>query len=70
MVPVGQTGRQLIAAAAFVGVAVVLTWPIAATLGQPSSTRGDYFVNVWNAWWLRTAFFESHVSPYWTDYLH
>ncbi len=70
MVRVGQAGRQLIAAAGFVLVAVVLTWPIAATLDRPSSVRPDYFSNLWNAWWMRTALFELHVSPYWTDYLH
>jgi len=70
MVRVGQAGGLLIAAAAFVLVAVVLTWPIAATLDQPSSVGPDYFSNLWNAWWMRTALFERHVSPYWTDYLH
>jgi hypothetical protein len=67
---VGRARRQLVAAAGFVLVAVVLTWPIAVTLDRPSSVGPDYFSNLWNAWWMRTALFERCVSPYWTDYLH
>jgi hypothetical protein len=31
----------------------VLTWPLVATLGQASGLRGDYFNNLWNAWWVK-----------------
>ena len=49
---------------------VTLTWPIAATLDQPCSVRSDYYSNIWNAWWFRTALLEEQTSPYFTDYLH
>jgi hypothetical protein len=47
----------------------VLTWPMVATLGQATGTRGDYFNNLWNAWWVKHSLVEGH-SPYWTDYLY
>jgi hypothetical protein len=33
------------------------------------SVRGDYFMNIWNGWWVQKALFVLHESPYWTDYL-
>ena len=54
----------------FVLATLLLTWPIAVSLDQPVSSRGDYYSNIWNAWWLRTALFELHTSPYATDHLH
>ncbi|MSR61974.1 MAG: hypothetical protein EXS08_05975 [Planctomycetes bacterium] len=49
--------------------ACVLTWPIAATLASPSGLRGDYFNNLWNAWWVQDSILHGH-SPYWTDKLY
>jgi len=55
--------------AAFALATVVLTWPIAFTLGQATGLRGDYFNNLWNAWWVKHSL-GSGQSPYWTDYLY
>jgi len=53
----------------FLVAACVLTWPLVATLGKASGMRGDYFDNLWNAWWVKHSIREGH-SPYWTDYLY
>ena len=53
----------------FAASAVVLTWPLLASPGASISIRDDYFQNLWNAWWMRTALFDLHVSPWWTDHL-
>ncbi len=50
-------------------LACVLTWPLVVTLGQATGTRGDYFNNLWNAWWVKHSVLEGH-SPYWTDHLY
>ena len=48
---------------------IVLTWPIAIDLPTGTGIRGDYYNNLWNAWWVRHSIVEGH-SPYWTDYLY
>lgn len=52
----------------FLGAALLLTWPLAITLDQATGLRGDYFLNLWNAWWMRHALAGLH-SPWTTDYL-
>jgi len=49
--------------------ALVLAWPLPVTLEAPSGLRGDYFNNLWNAWWVRDSLVHGH-SPYRTDYLY
>ena len=49
--------------------ACALTWPLVVTLGQASGMRGDYFNNLWNAWWVKHSLAQWH-SPFWTDYLY
>lgn len=51
-------------------LAVVLTWPLAASGDRAPSRRGDYFVNLWNFWWTHSAVVERGVSPFETDALH
>ena len=53
----------------FVLAAVVLTYPVVFTLDQATGLRGDYFNNIWNAWWMRTSIAEGS-SPWWTDHLY
>ena len=53
----------------FAAAALLLTWPLAVSPGDAISVRDDYWSNLWNAWWVRRALFELHVSPYWTDQL-
>lgn len=64
----GWRGEFLILAF-FVLAAVLLTWPMAATLGQATGTRGDYLGNLWNAWWVKHSI-TTGSSPFWTDYLY
>lgn len=62
--------RGELAILAFFALAtVVLTWPMAITLGQATGTRGDYLNNLWNAWWVKDSLLEGH-SPFWTDTLY
>lgn len=60
---------ELLILGLFVLAALVLAWPLPVTLGQPSGMRGDYFNNLWNAWWVRDSLTGGH-SPYRTDYLY
>jgi hypothetical protein len=53
----------------FALAACVLAWPLPVTLDQPSGMRGDYFNNLWNAWWVRDSIANGH-SPYRTDFLY
>lgn len=64
-----RAARELGWIALFAALAVALTWPLAAQLGRPASLRGDTFNNLWNAWWMATAWRDG-VSPWWTDLLH
>lgn len=49
--------------------ACLLTWPMVVTLDQATGIRGDYFNNLWNAWWVKHSILGGH-SPFWTDYLY
>src|SRR5688572_27920325 len=64
----GWRGECLLLAG-LVLLACALTWPLVATLDQASGQRGDYFNNLWNAWWVKHSLSEWD-SPYWTDYLY
>lgn len=60
---------ELLWLAFFFLAALVLAWPLPVTLEAPSGLRGDYFNNLWNAWWVRDSLVNGH-SPYRTDYLY
>jgi hypothetical protein len=60
---------ELVLLAGFALLAILSTWPMVATLGAATGTRGDYLNNLWNAWWLEHALREGH-TPFWTDYLY
>jgi hypothetical protein len=53
----------------FALAACLLAWPIPLSLGSASGLRGDYFNNLWNAWWVRDSLLHGH-SPLWTDNLY
>lgn len=53
----------------FALAACVLTWPLVIRLDALSGLRGDYFNNLWNAWWVGDSITHGH-SPYWTDHLY
>lgn len=53
----------------FVLATLVLAWPLPATLSQASGMRGDYYNNLWNAWWLEHSL-ASGSSPFETDFLY
>lgn len=54
----------------FLVLTPVLTWPMVQHLDQPHCDRGDYYSNIWNAFWVRTALSDGDASLYRTDYLH
>jgi hypothetical protein len=64
----GWRGELLILAGFFLAAAL-LTWPLVVTLGSASGARGDYYNNLWNAWWVKHCITGAH-SPFWTDYLY
>src|SRR5687768_5652116 len=60
---------ELLILAGLVLAACLLTWPLVVTLDLASGARGDYFNNLWNAWWVEHCL-TSGESPYWTDYFY
>jgi hypothetical protein len=60
---------ELVIVLFFALAAGVLAWPLPVTLDAPSGLRGDYFNNLWNAWWVRDSLANAH-SPYRTDFLY
>jgi hypothetical protein len=65
-----KSGREASIALLFVVASVVLTWPLAWSPGEVHSLRGDYFINIWNFWWMGSSVLEQGVSPFWTDALY
>ncbi|MEI7643647.1 MAG: hypothetical protein WCJ55_04980 [Chloroflexales bacterium] len=65
---------HLLALALYLGVAVVLSWPMVCTFGSATvgmltySGIGDALQNVWNIWWLRHAL-SAGQNPYWVNLL-
>ncbi len=60
---------ELVILSFFLLAACLLSWPIVITPGAASGLRGDYFNNLWNAWWVKDSLVGGH-SPFWTDYLY
>lgn len=50
---------------------LLLTWPLALHLGDGIAhfVASDHYQNLWNIWWFRTALFEQHRNPFYTDVL-
>ena len=61
--------RELATFGFYLAVAIVMTWPIAITLGEATGLRGDYFNNLWNFWWVRHSVRELH-TPWYTEFLY
>jgi hypothetical protein len=66
----GTWPRHLAAAVAFVGLALVWTFPLVRHLNTHVSGRwiGDNVISVWNFWWMRAAV-AAEVSPFQTTHL-
>ncbi len=66
---------HLVALALYLGVTVMLTWPIVRTFGSATagmlvySGIGDALQNVWNIWWVRHAL-GAGQNPFWVDLLY
>lgn len=60
----------LVAAAVYLALALVATWPLAAhlTTHVPGS-EVDEGAFLWNLWWVRFALLDLRQSPFWTDYI-
>ena len=50
-------------------VTLAMTWPIAISMDQATGMRGDYFNNIWNAWWVRDSIQNWH-TPFYTEGLY
>jgi len=67
--PGPQTGVWLLLAIA----TTLFTWPLAGSPGRAISMREDYFLNLWNIWWVKQVLFTPglrDLSLYHTDFLH
>ena len=65
----GPIWQTILALAAFVILAVVLSWPLAAHLATTvPGPPGDNVAFVWNFWWIREAL-STLSSPFFTPYL-
>jgi hypothetical protein len=64
-----SSGRDAAALLFFAVAAVALSWPMAASLSESVSLRGDYFINLWNFWWMKSSALEAGTSPYFTEAL-
>ncbi|NCC35960.1 MAG: hypothetical protein EOM24_28685, partial [Chloroflexia bacterium] len=61
---------HFIAFALYAGLALLLTWPLAAYVSAAVPGNAfDSWQNMWNMWWLRTALLEG-VNPYFTPMLY
>jgi hypothetical protein len=60
----------LVAAALYLALALVATWPLALRLTThiPGSNV-DEGAFLWNLWWVRFALLDLRQSPFWTDYI-
>lgn len=56
---------------AYLLLTLILTWPLALHLsdGIVHFVASDHYQNLWNIWWFRTALFEQHHNPFYTDVL-
>lgn len=65
-----RLAAPLVATAAYLLLAIIATWPLAAHLGShvPGSNV-DEGAFLWNLWWVRFALLDLRQSPFWTDYL-
>ncbi len=63
--------RHLPALVAFAAVAVLVTWPTAATLGAavPGQPTSDVYDHLWGAWWYAYELGRGHL-PLRTDVSH
>src|SRR3712207_1859383 len=60
--------RASLAAAGFIGVAIVFSWPLVLHLGSglPGPVSGDTGIYVWNLWRFRHEILEHGRLPYFT----
>jgi hypothetical protein len=61
--------EAILALLAYVVLAVVMTWPVAARLGTHlPGFRDDLWTHQWTFWWVKQSILEGH-SPFYTDLL-
>ncbi len=51
-------------------VTTLLTWPLAMSPGLAAGMREDYFLSLWNFWWVREALLDGSLSLYVSDAIH
>ncbi|MGH9255058.1 MAG: hypothetical protein ACRD3C_10860, partial [Vicinamibacterales bacterium] len=69
MIPSSRRRCHLYALLGYAAIAVLFTWPLAASLGThlTGSPAGDTGVYVWNQWVFQQELLVNHNSPYFTD---
>lgn len=66
-----RTGRGLLLALAYLGIFLVLTWPLLRLFpGHTMSGFEDGSMSLWNLWWMKYSIFDLHQSPLHTGYLY
>jgi len=48
---------------------LAMTWPLAASPAHLISSRNDYYLGLWNLWWVARALTEPGLEVFWTDAL-
>ncbi|MGI8588849.1 MAG: hypothetical protein ACR2M0_14360 [Chloroflexia bacterium] len=56
----------------FGGLTVLLTWPLVTDLSHSiiEGITADADVSRWDLWWVKTALFDRHTNPFYTDMLY
>ncbi len=67
--PTSRRAAALVVPLAYAIAAILFTWPLAYSPGVDISARPDYYINLWNLWWVGQSVWEG-VSPYSTELLH
>jgi hypothetical protein len=62
--------REGLVLGAYLGLALVLTWPLALHFGTAiGGDYGDHWQTLWGMWWVHKALIELHQSPFFSTYV-
>ena len=56
--------------AAYLGLTVLVTWPLALNVATAIPGGGDSWQFYWNLWWTERALVELQTSPFFTTEVH
>ena len=63
---------HLFAIVTYLALSIILTWPLVLNFSTavPGVVEIDADQNIWNLWWFKTALFDRHTNPFYTDLLY